>query len=48
MPIRNDALSIPSFWAWIAAGGLNIDFALQVDQLTIVMLLVAKMGLPIS
>ncbi len=32
MPIRNDALSIPSFWAWIAAGGLGCQGGLGVGD----------------
>src|ERR1700685_3373285 len=31
---------VHSYFTWIAAGGFRADFALQVDQLTIVMLLV--------
>jgi len=30
----------PSYFTWISAGGFRADFALQVDQLTLVMLLV--------
>src|SRR5208282_4718300 len=29
-----------SYFPWIVAGGFQVDFALQVDQLTVVMLLV--------
>ena len=31
---------IKSFFTWISAGGFRADFALQVDQLTVIMLLV--------
>src|SRR5208282_1020585 len=31
---------IRSFFPWIVAGSFHVDFALQVDQLTVVMLLV--------
>jgi hypothetical protein len=32
MPIRNDALPVPSFWAWIAAGGLGCHGGLGVGD----------------
>ncbi|MGD0909175.1 MAG: NADH-quinone oxidoreductase subunit L, partial [Candidatus Acidiferrales bacterium] len=31
---------IKSYFTWISAGGFRADFALQVDQLTVIMLLV--------
>src|SRR5271165_7607070 len=31
---------VETYFTWISAGGLRADFALQVDQLTVIMLLV--------
>ena len=35
-----DAVPVVSFWSWLPVGRLQVDFAFQLDQLSVVMLLV--------
>jgi NADH-quinone oxidoreductase subunit L len=38
--VAPDAVPVVSFWSWLPVGVLNVDFAFQLDQLSVVMLLV--------
>ena len=44
----DDRLEITSLWTWVQSGGLKIDLALQIDPLSVLMMLVIRSPLPDS